>query len=59
MVSDLLKLSPEQLLQVRNMGAKSAEEIIERVSTYLYSDMSDEEKLAQINNIQSHRTMKL
>lgn len=44
MVSDLLKLSPEQLLQVRNMGAKSAEEIIERVSTYLYSDMSDEEK---------------
>lgn len=44
MVSDLLKLSPEQLLQVRNMGAKSAEETIERVSTYLYSDMSDEEK---------------
>lgn len=45
MVSDLLKLSPEQLLQVRNMGEKSAEEIIERVSTYLCSDMSDEEKV--------------
>ena len=44
MISDLLKLSPEQLLQVRNLGAKSAEEIIERVSAYLCSDISDEEK---------------
>ena len=44
MISDLLKVSPEELLQVRNMGAKSVEEIIERVSVYLCSDMSDEEK---------------
>ena len=44
MISDLLKVSPEELLRVRNMGAKSAEEIIERVSAYLCSDMSDEEK---------------
>lgn len=44
MISDLLKVSPEELLRVRNMGPKSAEEIIERVSAYLCSDMSDEEK---------------
>ena len=44
MISDLLKVSPEELLRFRNMGAKSAEEIIERVSAYLCSDMSDEEK---------------
>ena len=44
MISDLLKLSPEQLRRLHNLGAKSAEEIIERVSAYLCSDMNNEEK---------------
>lgn len=44
MISDLLKIAPDKLLQIRNMGAKSAEEIIDRMTAYLSADMSDEEK---------------
>lgn len=46
MISDLLKIAPDQLLQFRNMGEKSAEEIIDRVTVYLSADISDEEKIS-------------
>ena len=51
MVSDLLKINPEQLLRVRNMGTKSTEEIIAQLTAYLHSDSHDEPIIDNYNTI--------
>lgn len=42
-VSDLLKCSFDELLQIRNLGGKSAEETIDKLLEYLYSGDNEEE----------------
>lgn len=39
MISDLVKLTPKKLLQIRDMGTKSAKEIRGRLTSYLSSEL--------------------
>ena len=47
MVSDVLSLSKDNLTKVKNMGAKSAEETIEKLKLYLADNINGGEDVAQ------------
>ena len=47
MVSDVLKITQDDLMKIRNMGVKSAEEIIEKVKAYLNFERTDSEEVQQ------------
>lgn len=49
MVSDVLSIAKNDLRKMRNMGSKSAEEIIEKVKSYLIEGMEDDPKVIPAN----------